>query len=678
VGFLQNRRLHILILILIGLIVYSNTLKVPFQLDDRLFVEQRQSDLEIKRDIKNLAPLTMFDEDESSANPTDYRGPWASRPLLYITLVMNHVVGGYNTWGYHLVNIFFHLINGILLYFLIILTGRHLGLEQRETVLVALLASSIFVLHPVETEAVTNIINRSILMATTFYIAGLLLFLKAATSIGKRKRLYILLLLLAAFFGASAREDFATFFLMLFVFDLLFISRFRLRDLTGHYMEYLACIPGLALMIYLIITNTYETAAYAANFNLPAFLSASPIQYVLTEFSVQWTYVRLLILPINQNLNYGYPISQSLTEVHTLIAALAYGGLWAGSLYIVRKRPVVSFGILWFLVILLPVSFAIAFMKLRLGDVIFEHRLYLPSIGLIVLSAAVLVRTAKNNKVLISIITVICLVLGSATYARNNVWTNPVNLWHDVVKKSPNNPLAHNNYGVYLYKAKRASKAIEEFEAALRLWPSFPQCNANLGAIYLSRNDADKAIEYYDAAVKFMPDMWYAHIGLGFAYSQKKEYKEALKHQLIAVKLVQQKTEPLNSAADSYYKLGQLDEAIKYYSTSLWLDRNQPRVLNNMAIIFIKTGQKERAIKHLEPLIGILPTAISPRIKLGMLYLEIGRPFEAVKTLKRAVELKPDNPEVHRAFANAVEAMGDKESAEEERRIANQLEASGE
>jgi len=653
-GFLQKPRLHILLLVFLGLLAYSNTFDAPFLFDDYVFINYLEVELHVARAGPDIISLDTT------------RGPWASRPLLYYTFVLNLLLDGFNSWGYHIMNIALHLGNGILLYFLLIMKGRHLGHKEKDTVPVALLSSLIFVLHPVQTEAVTYVINRSMLMATAFYLLGLIFFLKAVTSSGRWKYLFVLGLLVSAVMGAASRENFATFFLMVFIYDLFFVSRFRLRAMAGHFREYAAVLPGIACLGYLVLTNTYDTYEELSGLKLPPEIAIPPLQYALTQFKVHWTYIRLLIFPVNQNLDYSYPVAKSLFELPAMLSFLGYLGLWAGGGLLARKRPVAAFGLLWFLVALMPVSFAVALLDLRLGDVIFEHRFYLPSVGLIVLAAVALVRLARGRRALVPAIVALCLVLGGAAYARNSVWADEETLWRDTLRKSPNNPRAHNNFGVFLRDNKRNTEAIEHFEAAIKLWPNTGEFYSNMGDASIIKREVDKAIEYLNTAVELSPSLWRAHARLGTAYTAKEQYEEALEHYLAASDLAPWNTAPLNNVARTYYALGQKDEAIKYYISSLWLNKKQTIVLNNLGVLFMETGQEERAIKHLEPLVALEPDYPFPRLALGRLYIDLGFPLNAIEHLEVAKELLPDEPEIQQALTDAYRAAKDKQRAAEQ------------
>jgi tetratricopeptide (TPR) repeat protein len=656
-SFLQRRRLHILLIVFLGLLVYSNTFDAPFQFDDYLFVDYRGMELQV----------SSADEDVAAVFGT-VRGPWASRPLLYATFVLNHSLDGFNTWGYHIVNLALHIVNGILLYLLVAMTGRHLGHGEKDIIPVAVLSSLIFVLHPVQTEAVTMVVNRSMLMATTFYLSGLMLFLKITISEGKEKNYYTAGLFLATLLGAASRENFATLPIMLFIYDLFFVSRFRLRTTASHYRAYMAVLLGIAFLGYLVYTNTYSKYKDFPDIAIP------PFQYVLTQLKMHWLYLRLLIFPINQNLTYEYTLAKGLFEFPTLLYFIGYIGIWAAGLFLSRRKPIVSFGLLWFLVTLMPISFGVALLNLRLGDPIFEHRFYLPSVGIIMLAALALARIVRGRRALIPALAVLCIVLSSAAYTRNYVWADEGRLWEDVVRKSPNMHRGHNNLGTYLSKNGRNDEAIEHLEIAVKLAPNNGQLRNNLGIAYFRKGYRDKAIEHLEAAVELTPDMAKTHSNLGAIYQALGRYQEALDNLLTAVRLNPFNAPIKNNLAKTYYALGQKEKAIEYYISSLWLDKEQTTVLNNLVVLFVETGQKERAIKHLEALLALEPGYLPARITIGRLYIEEGLPFRAITHLNEALKLRPDEPEAHRTIAEAYREVGNLQSSGEHLRRAEALE----
>jgi tetratricopeptide (TPR) repeat protein len=546
---IKNRSaVHIFFIVVLGFIAYSNTFDVPFTFDD----DANIVDNYMIRDFSNIPFLFA-----------GLKGPFASRPFMHATFAVNYHFGGLDPEGYHAVNIVIHLLNAVLLYLLVSMTGRHLGYDEKDVLGAAVLSSLVFVLHPIQTEAVTNTVNRSMLLATTFYLTGLLLFLKAVTS-ERQQALYVACLFMVSLLGMGSRENFATFPLMLILYDMFFISKFSFRQAARNYKAYLPVLLSLAYMTHLAINNTYGKSSIPGG--IP------PPEYAMTALNVHWTYVRLLLFPVNQTLDYDYPVAQTLFEFRTLIGFLGYLSLWAGAVLMARKRPVASFLVLWFLIILLPIAFGVTFLDLRLEDVIFEHRLYLPGTGLLVLTCISLLALTNKLKrrwnivgqIRFSAFLAIMIVLASGAYARNGVWKNEISLWQDVVQKSPQKARPHNNLGYAYYQNIQADNAIEQYEIAIKLDPNYTLPYNNLGAVYEARGLTDKRIEAYRAALRINPEFAQAHINIGRAYLDKGHLDKAMYHLDTAIKFKPYNAQAHSAISKVYEKKGLTEMAERH------------------------------------------------------------------------------------------------------------------
>jgi tetratricopeptide (TPR) repeat protein len=521
---------------------------VPFTFDD----DANIVDNHLIRDFTNI-PLLF----------AGLKGPFASRPLMHATFAVNYHFSGLDPASYHAVNIAIHLINATLLYLLVAMTGRRLGYDEKDVLTAAVLSSLVFVLHPVQTETVTNAVNRSMLLAATFSFLGLILFLKAVT-VQRRRGLYIAALFIVSLLGMGSRENFAAFPLLLILYDMLLISKFDFRQVVRNYKAYLPVLLSLAYMVHLAINNTYGKSS--APGGIP------PLDYALTEFNVHWTYIRLLFFPVNQTLDYNYPVARTLLEFRTLVAFLGYLGLWAGAALLARKRPVASFLVLWFLIILLPISFGVTFLDLRLDDVIFEHRLYLPGTGLLVLICVSILATTNRIKrrwdiagrILVPVFMACVMLLVSGAYARNLVWKDEISLWQDVVQKSPRKARPHNNLGYAYYQNIQADKAIEQYEIAIDLNPDYHLAYNNLGVVYEARGLIDERIEAYRAALRIDPEFAQAHINIGRAYLDKGQFDKAIYHLNAAIKLKPYNAQAHSAISKVYEKKGLIEMAERH------------------------------------------------------------------------------------------------------------------
>lgn len=378
---------HVIAVCLIAastLLVYSNTFHSTFHFDD---VEQIVENSKIK-DLGNLREILN-----------------GQRGVAVATFAVNYAIGGLNVFGYHLVNILIHIINGILVYFLIFLTlsliknppfskggaGGFDGWSSR----IALYVALIFAVHPVQTQAVTYITQRMESLASLFYLLGLLLFISGARARSFFTTSLLYCGVLASYIlGFKSKEIVITLPAILFLYDLYFISSGNVKGLLKRWPLYLSLF---ILLLYLAsktmvpadAVNAIKGDAFSDVTNATAGFAVkeiTPGQYLLTQFNVIMTYLRLLILPVEQNLDYDYAVSRSLFELRTLLSFIGVVSILSAAVYlfmrpvswITRHGRIISFFILWFFIILSPTS---SFIPIQ--DVIFEHRVYLPSVGFI-------------------------------------------------------------------------------------------------------------------------------------------------------------------------------------------------------------------------------------------------------------------------------------------------------
>jgi len=378
--------LSIVLIAAVAIVIYSNTFYSSFHFDDTPSI------------VENYA-IHRFDLKEIFST--------SLRPILDITFALNYYFGKLNVFGYHLVNLMLHIANGILLYFILLRTintppypnpptrGGRAGegvsqVEVRLSHRIPLYASLIFIAHPIQTQAVTYIVSRSSVLATTFYLLTLLLFIKGFQSNPTDSRnsmnsrnLYFIGAFLASCLGMGTKQEAATLPFMLLVYDFYFISKGDWKLLKGHYRVHLAMFSTLAVVFYLSFSGlkTYLAFDYAKGVPMPQEQPITSIQYFLTQLHVIPYYIRLLFLPMNLNLDYDWPITRNI-DFPTMFFFVLLAAIIVAAIMLYRRARLVSFGIIWFFVTLSVTSSFIV-----IYDVIFEHRLYLPSIGFAIVIA---------------------------------------------------------------------------------------------------------------------------------------------------------------------------------------------------------------------------------------------------------------------------------------------------
>jgi len=348
------------IIALMVLIAYSNTFTASFHFDDNPAIAENHYIRHVTWDnIKHLLST--------------------NRPTVDLSIMLNYQLSGLNVVGWHIFNISNHIINSYLVYLLFLWTltlpvfgGKYTEKAKR----MALFGALLFAVHPIQTESVTYIISRSETVTSFFYLLALLAFIKGVT---KNKALYMIGAALASLCAMQSKEWGVTLPAIILLYDFFVLSEGKLKSILSRWYAYvLVALPWAIVINKMSLFSAPGTGA-SYGFGVATTTGITPVTYLLTSLNVLWTYVRILVLPINQNLDYDYAIAKTLFEFPTALSALGHlvvigAAFW---FYFKKKLRLVPFGLAWFYITLSPVQSFVPIV-----DVIFEHRMYLPSIGL--------------------------------------------------------------------------------------------------------------------------------------------------------------------------------------------------------------------------------------------------------------------------------------------------------
>jgi hypothetical protein len=350
--------ISVILISCLGIIVYSNSFLCSFHFDDNPFIIDNPF-------IRNIHHLQTI---------------WAGYPcrfITYLSYAFNYHYHRLDVAGYHLFNLAVHIGSACLVWWLTLLTLSTPALkdsltESKHRNIIALFAGLIFVSHPLQTEGVTYIYQRAASMATLFYLASLCFYVKSRLLQDNRSFYYhyYICSLLMAVLAMFTKEISITLPLIILLYEICFLNTKRSLN-WGHLAPFLLTILTIPLTMLLTRSEKiHEIQAIAK--------SISPAHYLLTQFRVVLTYIRLIFLPLNQNFDYDYPISKSLLEWPVLFNILFLGTVLFTAKQLFLKYRLVSFSIFWFFLTLLPES-----SFLPETDLIYEHRLYLPLAGLV-------------------------------------------------------------------------------------------------------------------------------------------------------------------------------------------------------------------------------------------------------------------------------------------------------
>jgi Flp pilus assembly protein TadD len=639
-GFFQTTFVHILIIIAVGFLVYSNTFNVPFIFDD----------------MPNIVD-----------NPAvkDFPHSFGTRFIGQLTFTMNYRLHGLDVTGYHIFNLIVHIFNALLIYALLTLTfkspyfsgySKDVTTTRYSRNLIALFTALLFVSHPVQTQAVTYIVQRFASLATMFYLLSLVSYSKARLISqevqSKVKSLFWYgVSLFSAVLAMKTKEISFTLPVVIILYEFMFFNgKIKRRILYLLPLFLIMLIIPLSLIgtdkpLGDIISDVSEATRLQTNI--------SRWDYLFTQFRVIVTYIRLIFLPVNQNLDYDYPTYYSFFDVGVFLSFLFLLSILILSVYLFyryRKTApsvtLISFGVLWFFITLSVESSIIPIV-----DVIYEHRIYLPSAGFFIAFTASIIwlrNRLKNTmpivgKAIIPILLLVVFIFSVSTYARNNVWQSSTGFWEDVVKKSPLKARPHRTLGFYYKKQGRLEEAIREYQTSLRLDPNDAVAHSNLGGVYEKQGRFKEAMEEFNTAIRLMPDLAAAHTNIGVFYGKQGRLEEAIKELQTALNLDPDDATAHGNLGGIYGKQGRLEEAIKELQTALNLDPDNAAAHYNLGVFYGNQGRLEEAIKELQTALNLDPDNAAAHNSLGVFYGKQGRLEEAIKELQTALNLDPDN-----------------------------------
>jgi tetratricopeptide (TPR) repeat protein len=516
------KKWSLLLIVLSGLIIYSNTLNSPFVFDDESFIQNNP----LITDLRHFTSTSYLDKTDRILRSPLTGEVFKRRIVSFFTFALNYRANALDVRGFHIVNITIHISNALLLYLLVLLTFRTPRMERsslRDTAgTLALVSALVFVCHPLQTQAVNYICQRFTLLATFFYLGSLTAYAGSRLSSGKATKysLYALALVSAAL-GMLSKEITFTLPVVISLYELFFFRGPASRRL-------IRLIPFILTMLIIPYILLSETGDLGQAFRTPT--SEYPRwQYLVTQFTVIVTYIRLLFMPVNQNLDYGYFPYGSFLAPQVLFSFLFLLSLLSFALWFYHRTRksdgalrLIPFGLLWFFITVSVTSSVVP-----TANLIFEHRAYLPSVGVFLAVTAgvfLLVKRLENKKATVfavSSFVLILFVLSYAAHARNNVWESKISLWEDVVRKSPGNAKGYNNLGNEYRNKGIMDRAIASYKEAVRLMPGYAEAHNNLGVAYGFMGLIESAAGHFQKAVELDPDFADAHFNLALTYLEK-------------------------------------------------------------------------------------------------------------------------------------------------------------
>jgi len=515
-----------------------------------------------------------------------------NRPFSNLTFALNYYFNRQEVWGYHLVNLLLHLVSSGAVLLALRLTFRRAGLRPDRRDLAALFGAAVWSVHPLQTQAVVYVVQRQTLMASAFMLLTLVAYILAREARSSQRRgVFYGLAALALILALGSKEIALATPALILLYELFFF-----QDLSFAFLRRHPALPALAVLVLagiltLFLRTEIRTSILQGYQEYPFTLG----QRLLTEPRVLLQYLSLILWPLTTRLSLEHdpPISTSLFQPWTTLPAILFwlGLLAAGLRY--RRHPapagVLSFALFWYLGNLFLES---SFLPL---DLMFEHRLYLASLAVLVPLAAGAVLYAPKLRWTLVCLSLIIALLTLETHSRNRVWQTELGLWRDTVSKVPLMARPHTNLANVYLNTTEAAKAWHEYERSAALDPKFFKAYEGLGILAKRDGRFEQALQYFQTVINLRPYYAKVYVNRGTVYNDQGQYDPAIADFNQAVALSPTLLEAWYDRAVAYSRKGDYAQAIADCNRVLELDPYFALAYQTRGIFHKKQGDLERA-----------------------------------------------------------------------------------
>ncbi len=525
-------------------LVYLNSFSGDFVFDDEAAI------------VRNPHLSRIWPPRAALAAPPD--SPLRDRPVVSFSFSLNRVLTGPSPGSFHAGNLLIHLASALLLFGILRRTfssPRFPERYRRAGDALALAATLIWAVHPLQTQAVTYLTQRCESLMGFFFLGTLYAFIRSSAS--PRPRFWFVLSVISCGLGMGSKAVMVTAPPLVLFYDRVFVASGWRQLWRRRHWYYLGLFLTLTVQAALLLTTSYEDIK-----------THHPLEYGLSQFGVIAHYLRLALLPHPLCLDYHW------------LPARGAGEIWAGMLLILgllvlivfawRKFPPLGFAGLWFFLILAPTSSV-----LPLEDLAFEHRMYLPLAALAILGVAggfeLLRRLGPRSPGFRNFwggffVLLVVILLGGLTVMRNRDYHTAEGMWEKVLELRPHNPRAYNSLGNIVLKAGDPSRAERLYRRAIAVSPHYQAANYNLANLLAGKGETETAIAYYRRTLEINPAAVEVHNNLGIAL----------------------------------YSIGKVEQARGHFRTALDIDPRDPAAHYNLGLLLLNEGDPRAALSYLE------------------------------------------------------------------------------
>lgn len=640
------------ILIILAVIAYFSSVSYEFQFDDLANI------------VNNFQVRVGGVRELFFANTR-----WISQTLN----TFYYQIGKFDPFVYRFANITAHIIAGIIAYFIVYLALvrlKHTTFLYSQRFTVAFLTAGLFLLHPTQSQTVSYIIQGQLeglaALVTLSMIMFFLLYMTLHSTVARG--LSLLCMYICMLLAPGTKEIAIISPVLVLLIDWFFVAQGNWRALLHRWWLHASLFIGIfGIYIYFLKPEYFTTILglkMELHNNMGNMLTdkigekITPFWYCISQFKVILHYIGIFFWPFTMSVDYDWVLVDNFFAPDCILPFLILVALASYTLYRLynNKTDLISFGIIWYFIAVLPRSSIIPSTEL-----VADYKTYLASLGMFFLWAyaiAYLMHAVEkysnitNCLVHWTFLTFFLMPFGYALYERNKVWRTAEEFWLNILKNAPGKARAYNNYGVslcakhkneeaipYFKKAiemdkvysdphnniavaygclGRLDEAIQALENSVKICPVQPEAYNNMASFYLQKNEFSKAEELLRTALRLRPHYGKAHFNLGRTYYAMGKKNEAWGcFKTACLKADFDTIDSFMFYAGISLELKKFDDAFLGYKKVLELNPKSHEAISGMINTHILKGETEKALPYFKQLLHIFPQQHDLQFKYG-------------------------------------------------------------
>ncbi len=625
-----------LLIIIITLCIYAQVRHFDFVgFDDNEYVYEN---IHVKTGLssKNIGwALTAF-----------YSNNW--HPLTWISHMLDCQLFGLHPGAHHLINLFFHIINSLLLFFIFSkMTG-----DLWKSGFIAM----VFAVHPLHVESVVWIAERKDVLSAFFWLLTMGCYYHYAKRPGPLTYAMVLLFFIL---GLLSKPMIITLPFVLLLLDYWPLQRFQNHiETDGNIGKKWVYLVLEKIPFFLLVPVSGLLTFYAQHHGgVVKSLEAFPLNVRIANAIVSYAaYIGKMIYPVKMAFLYPHHGMPSLWNI--LVALVLLAAMSIASMKYYKKYPYLIVGWLWYLGTLVPVIGIVQVGMQSMAD----RYTYIPSIGLTIMMAwgvPDIMTQWRHKKIWLGATTATAMAIFAViSWKQAGYWKNTRSMLEHTIQVTSNNYIALDNMAVEFLRKGQIDQAVDYHLRSQKIYPHNPYSHFSLGVAYFMQGKNQEAIQQYQEAIKLAPEYYQAYTNLGAAHFTIGNMQEAIANYLKAIKINPAYIDAYVNLGLAYDKSGQFDDAIVYYQKALHLDPANSNAHFMLAGVLEKIGNIDEAIKHYGEIVKLKPSRVDVQYRLGVALYKQGRISEAIQCYLEVLKKNPENPETLNSLGSALYMQG--------------------